>query len=153
MRLMNLLPRNAILVHFDATDREAAIRELSEALASCIPNLKQDEVFCILLEREKLGSTAIGQGIAIPHARSSLLRRPVLCFAKSEKGVEFGASDGKPVYLFFAMLSPENHSTTHIKVLAKMTEILKNPSAREELYCAHSAEEIAEILNKYDSDF
>ncbi|SFN01253.1 PTS IIA-like nitrogen-regulatory protein PtsN [Thermodesulforhabdus norvegica] len=150
---MDLLPRRAILTDFEPPDKIAALKKLSELLAPHTSSLSQDEIFRILLERENLGSTGVGRGIAIPHGRCKNIRRPVLCFAKSTKGVDFGASDGKPVHLFFAMVAPENNSTANIKVLAKMAEILKNPTARDALFEAHNADEIAEVLSRYDSDF
>lgn len=153
MRIMDLLPRQAIVADFEPSNKTEALKKLSELLASHTPSLTGEEIFRILSERESLGSTGVGKGVAIPHGRCKNLSRPVLCFAKARKGVDFNASDGKPVYIFFAMVAPENNSTTGIKVLAKMAEILKNPDAREELLTAHNAEEIADIISRYDSDF
>ena len=100
----------------------------SELLASSSPGLSQNEIFNALINREKLGSTGLGKGVAIPHGRIASLERPVCAFVKLASPVDFDATDGQPVDLIFTLLVPEDSTEEHLQVLSTIAEIFSNAS-------------------------
>jgi PTS system nitrogen regulatory IIA component len=107
----------------------------------------------VLIERERLGSTGIGDGIAIPHGKSPDLDHLLISFGRSRQGVDFDSLDGKPAHLFFLVLAPENSAGVHLKALARISRLLKSHNIRSELMNAADAAEIFEIFSKQDEDF
>jgi PTS system nitrogen regulatory IIA component len=150
MKLSSFLPRTGVVPHLGAQNSEQVLQELSIALCQADPSLKVDQVRSVLEEREKLGSTGIGSGVAIPHGKLASAKKIVACFGRSEKGLEFQSQDGEPAYLFFALIAPENAAGLHLKVLAKLSRLLKDRSFRDRLMKAKDADEIYEILSTED---
>ncbi|HQC23908.1 MAG TPA: PTS sugar transporter subunit IIA, partial [Syntrophales bacterium] len=107
----------------------------------------------VLLEREKLGSTGIGDGIAIPHGKLKGLERLVISFGRSRQGVDFDAIDGKPVHIFFLLMAPESSTGQHLKALAKISRMLKDPGFRSDLMAAENAEEIYRKIAEKDESY
>ena len=107
----------------------------------------------MLLEREKLGSTGIGDGIAIPHGKLKGLDRLVISFGRSRQGIDFDAIDGKPVHIFFLLMAPESSTGQHLKALAKISRMLKDPDFRSDLMAAKSAEEIYRKIAEKDESY
>jgi PTS system nitrogen regulatory IIA component len=105
------------------------------------------------LERERLGSTGIGGGIAIPHGKLGALKSLLMAFGRSRKGVEFDAMDGKPTHLFFLLLAPEDSTGAHLKMLARISRSLKNSVFRERLMTAADGRELYMVIQKEDEDF
>ncbi|MCX7822325.1 MAG: PTS sugar transporter subunit IIA [Syntrophobacterales bacterium] len=156
MRLINLLAEEGIITELDVSSKTELLRRISDTLAKCYPSFNADEIFQVLMEREKLGSTGVGDGIAIPHGklpedRFSSEPLPILLFARSLRGIDFDAMDSKPVYLIFALIAPENYPGMHLKVLAKIARLLKNKEVQEKLLLAKTRKEILEIINQYDN--
>ncbi len=114
--------------------------------------LKIDRVKAIdvLQQREKLGSTGIGDGVAIPHGKISELNDLVVAFGRSKNGISFDAIDGKPVYLFFLLLAPENSTGQHLKALAKISKMLKTPNFRKKLIDAKSTSDLYTAIVEQD---
>ena len=104
----------------------------------------------VLRQREKLGSTGIGDGVAIPHGKISALADLTVCFGRSKDGICFDSMDGKPVHLFFLLLAPENSSGQHLKALAKISKMLKVPSFRERLMEAKTKSDLYKIIIEQD---
>jgi PTS system nitrogen regulatory IIA component len=102
----------------------------------------------VLLEREKLGSTGIGDGIAIPHGKMSGLNDLMISFGRSKDGIDFNAMDGKPVHLFFLLMAPENSAGQHLKILAKLSRMLKDTNFRKKLMSAKSKDELYKIIEE-----
>ncbi|HPR15219.1 MAG TPA: PTS sugar transporter subunit IIA, partial [Smithella sp.] len=100
----------------------------------------------ILKQRENLGSTGIGEGVAIPHGKISNLNDIVVAFGRSEKGIAYDSLDGKPVHLFFLLLAPENSAGQHLKILAKISKMLKDVYFRNKLIAAKSRDELYQII-------
>ncbi|MCX7816500.1 MAG: PTS sugar transporter subunit IIA [Syntrophales bacterium] len=150
MEIAEMLDRKCILDDMKAATKREVLYELSETLLSIAPDLDIDEVVNVLLEREKLGSTGIGDGIAIPHGKLSRLDRILLAFGRSKQGVDFNAMDGRPVRLFFLLLAPENSVGLHLKVLAKLSRMLKDESFRKELLSAPGSGDIYSIIKARD---
>jgi PTS system nitrogen regulatory IIA component len=105
------------------------------------------------MERERLGSTGIGGGIGIPHGKLKELQELSLGFGLSRAGVDFESMDGKPTHIFFLLLTPENSTGLHLKVLARISRILKNELLKDKLLAATTAEEIYAIIEEEDEDF
>ena len=120
------------------------MEELCTALVSLHPTLDRDRMVGILLDRERLGSTGVGEGVAIPHGKMGDLGELIAFFGRSTRGVAFEAVDDQPVSLFFLLFAPENSAGVHLKALAKISRLLKRPSVREELLQAGSKEDVSQ---------
>lgn len=145
-----LLDPSDVIVSLASSDREGVLAEFADCVTKRYPEALGDNLLQLLLERESLGSTGIGDGIAIPHCKSPTLKAPVLLFGRSESGVDFHAIDAKPVRLFFLLIAPEGAVGIHLKLLARISRLLKKPMVREQLIEAVSAEEIAAIVMEQD---
>jgi PTS system nitrogen regulatory IIA component len=152
MRILDSLQQGAIVVDLNATDKKGVLHELTLALAET-SGIDRDEIVRVLMERERLGSTGIGGGIAIPHGKLKTLDKLMMGFGRSKKGVDFDAMDGKRSHLFFLLLAPENSADGHLKMLARISRILKNSVFRERLLNAVDAQDVYAIIEKEDKDF
>ena len=112
-----------------ARNKRDALAELAGVFAKGKIRVDPEAMLHVLLEREKLGSTGIGDGIAIPHGKIAGLDEMVVAFGRSREGIDFEAMDGKPVHLFFLLMAPENSAGQHLKALAKISRMLKDPSS------------------------
>lgn len=150
MRIMDFLSRDAISVDLKAKNKKEVIEELIELLikAKKVEETSKDKILKALLDREELGSTGIGQGIAIPHAKSDGVKEVVASFGKSNEGVEFDSLDNKPVYLLFLLVAPMEASSLHIKALAKISRLLKHKYFRSALRKASNVEEVVKIISE-----
>jgi mannitol/fructose-specific phosphotransferase system IIA component (Ntr-type) len=128
------------------------LAEFARIVALQNPALSASGLEQLLREREALGSTGIGDGVAFPHCKSPVLVAPVILFGRSNCGVDFNAVDGKPVHLFFVLLTPEGDIGAHLKLLARLSRILKGPVTRTRLMAASDAQEIAMIVSEMDSN-
>lgn len=126
MRLIDLLSPRAIIPSLKATSKKQALLELSERAAQ-LSGLPAREIFDALLQRERLGSTAIGDGVAIPHGKLTKLENIFGVFARAEKPIDFDALDGNPVDLIFLLVTPESSGADHLKALACAARMLRNP--------------------------
>ncbi len=123
MKLQEFLQKSRVLPDLVATTQKGVLRELVESLQAEFPKLGVDETVAALLERECLGSTAIGREVAIPHGRFDFLENALLVVGRSKAGVDFGAADGSPVRIFFLVLAPEKEMGTHLRLLAQIARI------------------------------
>lgn len=150
MKLMDILDRKAIIPDLKETNKEEIIREMVSKLVAMGVIKDGEETVRILLERESLGSTGIGEGVAIPHGKSKEVKKIVAVFGRSHEGVDFEALDGELVYLFFLLVAPENSASEHIKALARISRLLKDSNFRKKLKLAKTGEEISEIISEED---
>jgi PTS system nitrogen regulatory IIA component len=150
MKLISFLPKQAVTASLEARNASEVLRELAQTLCKADPSLLPDEIFTVLQEREKLGSTGIGSGVAIPHGKTVGAKKIVACFGRSLQGIDFQSQDGEPAFLFFALIAPENAAGMHLKVLAKLSRLLKDRSFRDRLMEAKNTDEIFDILSKED---
>jgi nitrogen PTS system EIIA component len=153
MRIIELLDKDRILPAIKATDKRSVIEELAGTLVTGINDFNREKVIEVLLERERLGSTGIGDNIAIPHGKLPNLDQLVLSFGRSLEGVNFDSMDGKPTNLFFLLMAPENSVGVHLKALAKISRMLKNTGFRQSLMAAADAEIIYQLIAQEDTDF
>lgn len=152
MRMSEFLDPRAVVTELKARNKKEVLEELCGRIVELYPKLDRDRMVGILLDREKLGSTGVGEGVAIPHGKLGDLNRLIACFGRSPQGLDFQAVDRMPVRLFFLLLAPENCAGAHLKALAKISRLLKRPNVREELLTARTREEIFGILTREDAD-
>ncbi len=152
MRILDSLKEGAIVAELNATDKKGVLSELTASLADA-SGVKQEELLRVLLERERLGSTGIGGGIAIPHGKLKPLQSMLMGFGRSRKGVDFDAMDGKPTHLFFLLLAPEDSTGGHLKMLARISRLLKNTVFKERLMNAADWRELYMVIEKEDQEF
>lgn len=150
MKLTDSLSKALILPSISAKTKIDCLMEFAQAIARDHPELKKDEVANVLLEREKLGSTGIQDGIAIPHGKFRGLEHALILFARSLEGIDFQAHDNQLTKLFFVLLAPEGTATEHLKLLARLSRLLKNPKLRDTLLKANDAQTLYQILCEED---
>jgi PTS system nitrogen regulatory IIA component len=151
MRIAGLLQPEDIFPDLVAGTKEEVLAELAAGVVGHHPGLDRDKVIGILLERERLGSTGIGDGIAIPHGKLGKLDQPILAVGRSLRGVDFNALDGRPVKLFFLLLAPEEAVGFHLKLLARISRILKDPVVRTRLLEAPGVAAMNAVIQEQDS--
>lgn len=145
MLLTELLTPDRIRVPLAAADKAGVLRELTELLAERA-GTEAGPILSAVLEREQVLSTGIGHGIAIPHAKSSLVRDLTLVSGSSPVGVPFEALDGDPVRLFFLLVGPESAAGLHVKALSRVARLVRRESVREALLAAQTPEAFYQTL-------
>jgi nitrogen PTS system EIIA component len=150
MKICQYLTPELILPDLQARNKEGVLTELAVHMAAHLPNLKDSDILHVLLERERLGSTGIGEGFAIPHGKMKNLDRMVIAFGRSRQGLPFDSMDGKAAYYFFVLMAPEDSAGLHLKALAKISRFLKNSAFRESLGRAADREELQRIIKEQD---
>lgn len=146
MKIVDLLDSLAIAEELRGTTKNEVLGELTDALLRVETSLDRDEVVRVLQERERLGSTGIGDGVAIPHGKLKDLDRLLISFGRSRAGVDFDSMDGKPSHLFFLLVAPEESVGVHLKTLARISKLLKNPQVRKRLLEAQDAADLHHII-------
>ncbi len=150
MRIGDYFNSYDIVPHLVSTTKEDVLGELTEKLLTGHTDIDRDEVFRVLQERELLGSTGIGGGIAIPHAKLKHVGSPIVVFGRSMTGIAFDALDGKPVNLFFLLIADTNSVDLYLKLLARISRLLKDRGLRALLLEAEDADALYEIIKDQD---
>lgn len=145
MTLTDLLSPAAVISPLRANGKKQALQELAQHAAT-LTGLPDRELFEALLQRERLGSTGIGDGIAIPHGRMPGIDRLVGLFARTEKPIDFDALDGQPVDIIFVLIAPEGAGADHLKALARVARVLRNQSVLEQVRKVRDPSAIYAIL-------
>jgi len=153
MNIVDLLAAERIMPDLQANNKRGALEELAKTLVNGPDGLSLQTVMEVLLDRERLGSTGIGDNIAIPHGKLPQLTQLKLSFGRSLKGVDFDSMDGKPSHLFFLLLAPVNSAGLHLKALAKISRMLMSQPFRDNLMKAPGAEEIYRLIAERDAEF
>jgi len=146
MKISDLLSPQVIVADLSSRDKADVLGELTAGLLKADPSLNRDEVIRVLMERERLGSTGIGDGVAIPHGKLKGLSGLMLAFGRSRAGVEYDSMDGKPAHLFFLLVAPEESVGIHLKALARISKLLKDSAVRRRLLEADSAADLVNII-------
>lgn len=152
MKISDILDKNSIIPDLRSKDKKGVLEELASSISTRTGTATQD-IVNVLLEREQLGSTGIGGGIAIPHGKLADISSIVVGFGLSREGVEFDSLDNRPVHIFFLLITPANSTGIHLSVLAQISRLLKQSHFKENLLKAESAEEIEQIIHSVDEDF
>jgi len=152
MKLSEIFTPNLIISYLKAQDKKGVLEELSQIITDQNPSLNKRSVLQVLLERERLGSTGIGDGIALPHGKLAELSNLLISFGRSINGLNFDSIDQQPAYLFFLLLAPENSAGMHLTALAKISRMLKDANFRQRLMGAKSRKEIYKVIMDMDED-
>ncbi len=153
MKILDILAVDSIVPELRGRTKRLVLEELIDAVKQNKPHIDRDRLMRVLLERERLGSTGIGDGIAIPHGKLKDIDDLVLSFGRSIEGIDFESMDGKPVHLFFLLVAPEACAGIHLRALAKIARLLKNGTVRKRLAKVENREDIFSIIQQEDEDF
>ena len=153
MKITDFLAAARIIPDLKGKDKRTVLQEMAHWLARQERSLDARKLFDTLLEREKISSTAIGEGVAIPHGRAAGIRKVLGVFARSIPGVDFDSLDGGPTYLFFVLIAPEDSAADHLKALARISRLLKDGSFRARLMEGKTQEEIFSVIEEEDRKF
>lgn len=147
MSLADILTEKAIVPHLKSASKKQALQELAQRAAQ-ITGLAERQIFEVLLERERLGTTGVGQGIAIPHGKLAKLDKLYGLFARLDHAIDFESIDGQPVDLIFLLLAPESAGADHLKALAKVSRLLRNARTCEKLRGASTVDALYALLTE-----
>lgn len=153
MKIMDYLSEEWVIPDLQGTDKSSILKELSSVLVKPCQVPSVEELLQVLLDREKLGSTGIGEGIAIPHGRLKKLKNFFISFGRSLRGVDFDSIDRKPSHLFFLVIAPENSAVDNLKLLSRIVTLLKEPSLKKRLMEVHSQKELFQIISEENEKY
>jgi PTS system nitrogen regulatory IIA component len=149
MKIMDFLDQDAIVLDLTSQNKSTTINELVSLLQ--LNNNQTSDIVNVILEREKLGSTGIGQGIAIPHGKTNILTKQTGILGISHTGIEFNSLDGELVYIIFLLIGPVYATGDHLTALSKISKFFKDKFIRNTIRVAKTKDEIIELISKYDS--
>jgi len=153
MTITDILTKERVLPDLKSKTKDEVLRELAGLLVDEIPNGDVAKLTDVLRERERLNSTAIGEGIAIPHGRLSGTRSVVAGFARSSAGIDFESVDQKPTHLFFVLVAPDDAAAMHLKALARISRLLKEKEFRQKLLAIETREGLFDAIVAEDAKF
>jgi PTS system nitrogen regulatory IIA component len=145
VKIVDFLQPSAVVAELTGRTAAEVLAELCRPVAAA-SGLDAGRLVQVLLDREKLGSTGVGDGVAIPHGKLPGLAQLSATFGRSREGIDYRAVDGKPARLFFALFAPENSAGAHLKALSRVSRIFRVPAFRESVLAAASAEEIHRLI-------
>jgi PTS system nitrogen regulatory IIA component len=150
MRILDFLKKETVISDLKARTKEEALEEMASCLSSHAREIDGSQLKQALMEREQLGSTALGEGVAIPHSRLNGITQVYGLFARSLAGVDFSSPDQKTTHLFFLLVAPENSAASHLKALARVSRLLKNSSFRSKVLELGNSREIFAAIREED---
>jgi PTS system nitrogen regulatory IIA component len=153
MKIVDLIKRDMIVPALVATDKRGILEELATYMAAHHPRIDRATLSKVLIEREGLASTAIGEGVAIPHGKLAAVGEIVACLGRVQAGVDFDSMDGAPTYLFFVLVAPESSTGAHLKALARISRVFKDPEFRRRLLLASDAESMYQVVSEEDAKY
>src|SRR5215510_8574653 len=157
MKIVDFVRPELIVAELHAHDKTEVIKELADHLAGHVSgpgtSIDRESLARVLLERERLASTAIGEGVAIPHGKLDAVGKLVACVGRAPAGVDFDSMDGRPTHLFFVLVAPENSTGVHLKALARISRLFKDPEFRTRLMQAKDAQEIFKVIADEDAKY
>jgi nitrogen PTS system EIIA component len=153
MKITEILSPELVLPDLRGRNKPEVLRELAACLSSKYRDLDAETLAAVLAERERLGSTAIGDGIAIPHGKIAGVNRILGVFGRHLKGVDFESLDGRPTHLFFLLVAPEDSTSLHLKALARVSRLFKDNSFRDQLIKARDVTEIYRLIVDEDGRY
>ncbi len=153
MRIVDLIQREMVIPKLSATGKPEIIRELAGFLSNGNGAIDNERLVKVLTDREALASTAIGEGVAIPHGKLPDLERIQACIGRARDGVDFDSMDGKPTHIFIVMVAPENSTGAHLKALARISRVFKDKDFLRRLLEAPNADDMFEALRDEDSKY
>ena len=152
MEIIDLITPERVACCQESTSKERTLEQISQLLAQSVPQITVNEVFDSLVGRERLGSTGLGRGVAIPHGRIDGLQGPAGAFMHLKNGVEFDALDRKPVDLLFALLVPQEAADTHLQLLAQLARMFSDSTFTQRLRATRNNQELYDLLRLWEPD-
>jgi nitrogen PTS system EIIA component len=153
MKIADILSPELVIAELKGTTKPDVLNELATALTAKYKEISPAEMNAVLAERERLGSTAIGDGIAIPHGKLRGVKKIIGAFGRHLQGVDFDSLDGGPSQLFFVLVAPEDSASLHLKALARVSRLLRDAAFRERLIAAKDSAEIYSLIKTEDSKY
>jgi PTS system nitrogen regulatory IIA component len=153
MRVIDFLAPDCIIAALQAKSKPAVLTELSDHLSKVVPGVEAEALRRVLEEREQLASTAIGDGIAIPHGKLDSVGRLVGALGRAVDGIEFESIDGKPTHLIFMLVAPASSTGVHLKALARLSRLFRDADFRQRLLAAPTAEAMYQVISEADSKY
>lgn len=153
MKIADFLAPGMVIPELRSRNKHAVLREMAECMAAHTELRNTEQLYQVLLDREKISSTAIGEGVAIPHGKMAGIERIAGVFARSSGGVNFESLDGGLTYLFFLLVAPEDSAADHLKALARISRLLKDAAFRARLMAGQTREELFATIREEDDKF
>ena len=153
MRIDDFLAEDMVVAALEGRRKDDVIEELAEVVSKHHPEIDHRRLVGALQDRERLNSTALGEGVAIPHGKLPGVKRVVAAFGRSPQGVDFNSLDGKPTHLFFLLVAPEDSAGAHLKALARISRLLKDESFRARLMQAGDAASLWDVIRQEDAKY
>lgn len=153
MKITDILSPDMVIADLKGATKAEVLNELAKALAAKYTEIKLADLTAVLAERERLGSTAIGDGIAIPHGKLRGVTKIIGVFGRHIHGVDFDSLDGGPSQLFFVLVAPEDSASLHLKALARVSRLLKDGAFRSRLLAAKDSAELYSLIKQEDSKY
>lgn len=153
MKIVDLIKRDMVVPALEATDKRGILEELAAYMSAHHPRIDRAALAKVLTEREQLASTAIGEGVAIPHGKLPSVGEIVACLGRAPAGVDFDSMDGQPTHLFFVLVAPESSTGAHLKALARISRVFKDPEFRRRLMAAADAEAMYNVVADEDAKY
>jgi len=153
VKITDFLSVQTVIPSLANREKNAVLQELAEGLAAHYRSLDAEKVLDVLRERERISTTAIGEGVAIPHGKLPDVERVLGVFARSVEGVEFASLDGAATHLFFVLIAPENAAADHLKALARISRLLKDDAFRRRLLAGKTSQELYTMIADEDEKF
>ena len=153
MKITDILGEGLVVSDLAGDSKDEVIEELAGVVAAHHPEIDRVRLVQALEDRERLNSTALGEGVAIPHGKLPGLKRVVAAFGRSRDGVDFSSLDGKPTHLFFLLVAPEDSAGAHLKALARISRLLKDESFRQRLLAAPDAADLYRTIREEDDKY
>ena len=152
MELGEILKEVNIIQELKAADKRGVLEELAGTISDHEPSIEKENLVKVLIERERLGSTGIGDGVAIPHGKLGNTKYPIISFGRSKEGLDFDSMDGQPAHIFFLLIAPEDSSSIHLQVLARIAKILKSVTFRKGLMAAATRTDLYQAIIRMDRE-
>ena len=153
MKIVDLIKRDMVVAALKATDKRAILEELATFMSEHNTRIDRAALSRVLIEREALASTAIGEGVAIPHGKLGAVGEIVACLGRAPSGVEFDSMDGQPTFLFFVLVAPESSTGAHLKALARISRVFKDPEFRRRLMAAPDGPTMYDVVATEDAKY
>ncbi|MEZ4365673.1 MAG: PTS sugar transporter subunit IIA [Kofleriaceae bacterium] len=158
MKIVDLIRRELVVPALGSADKAGILGELARHVAANAgvggrPRIDEASLLRVLTEREALASTAIGEGVAIPHGKLPVVTEIVACLGRAPGGVDFGSMDGQPTFLFFVLVAPEASTGAHLKALARISRVFKDPEFRQRLLAAPDADAMYQVVVDEDAKY
>ena len=153
MKITDFLTPDRVIADLTEKDKDKVLKEMAGKLADSESGLDSAQILQVLQDREKISTTAIGEGVAIPHGKLPNVQTVSALFARSLQGVDFASLDGEPTHLFFTLIAPQDAAADHLKALARISRLLKDPDLRRRLLTAATSQELYNIIATEDQKF